>query len=684
MEPPLQSRLSSPAETANSAAVSGAMHRLRALPIRWRILSIATLNIAIAVVFTVIIWNGAQVIASARSDLRESRESDRQLAVLESQAGRLQSLIHRYFTQPDGDLLREITELRKSLLSTLQDRAFVDPLLSASATEVVQATERFVAGFDELRNVQNAIMDTYENQVLAPAREMSGLYAIVEGATTDRNALVWPALSKSRETFSTTLVLTDVFYLQHETDAAAEVMRNLERIESTVPVMLDLADNDLQRGALRAIKARAASWRMGISQLADNLVARSQLLGNAVDGNQAAMASVIERLSNSMRERERMAYDRFENTLGDLYAGIAVAVALSVSISILIGLAIARSIVRPLRGLMNTMDAIVSGHYGQTAEDLDARDEIGEMARAVEVFRANAIAKRQTELDLKASKENAEDALRDLQEAQRSLIEAEKFAALGGLVAGVAHEVNNPVGISLTVASSFARRCAQFSDEIREGAVRRSKLEEFIAGSHEAAKQLVTNLNRAADLIQSFKQVAVDRSDAERRVFNLREATEQMMVSLRPALKHSLVWLSVDVPEEISLKSYPGPYGQVLTNLVLNALAHAFPDKRAGTLRLSARKIGTDQVEIEFADDGVGMSEEVQRRAFEPFFTTRRNRGGTGLGLHIVYNLVTRRLGGSLRLESQPGHGTVFRIRLPITAPKDEFVDTTLTLAELE
>jgi signal transduction histidine kinase len=684
MEPPLQSRLSSPAETANSAAVSGAMHRLRALPIRWRILSIATLNIAIAVVFTVIIWNGAQVIASARSDLRESRENEVLLALLEAQAGRLQNLIHRYFTQPDGDLLLEITELRKSLTSTLQNRAFVDPLLSASAADVVQATERFVAGFDELRSVQSAIMDTYENQVLAPAREMSGLYAIVEGATTDRNALVWPALSKSRETFSTTLVLTDVFYLQHETDAAAEVMRNLERIESTVPVMLDLADNDLQRGALRAIKARAASWRMGISQLADNLVARSQLLGNAVDGNQAAMASVIERLSNSMRERERMAYDRFENTLGDLYAGIAVAVALSVSISILIGLAIARSIVRPLRGLMNTMDAIVSGHYGQTAEDLDARDEIGEMARAVEVFRANAIAKRQTELDLKASKENAEDALRDLQEAQRSLIEAEKFAALGGLVAGVAHEVNNPVGISLTVASSFARRCAQFSDEIREGAVRRSKLEEFIAGSHEAAKQLVTNLNRAADLIQSFKQVAVDRSDAERRVFDLREATEHLVVSLRPALKHSYVWLTVGVPEGIAMNSYPGPYGQVLTNLVLNALTHAFPERRAGALNLSARRTGADQVEVVFSDDGIGMSQDVQRRAFEPFFTTRRNRGGTGLGLHIVYTLVTRRLGGSLRLESEPGRGTVFRIKLPLTAPKDEFVDNTLTLAELE
>jgi signal transduction histidine kinase len=676
--------LSSNAAPAKAAHVLGALDRLRMLPIRWRILSIAILNIAIAVVFTTLIWNGAQVLTAARSDLRASRESDRQLAILESQAGRLQDLIHRYFTQPDADLLQQITELRKSLLGTLQDRAFVDPLLAASAAEVVQATERFVAGFDELRGVQTAMMAAYENEVLTPAREMSGLYAIVEGATTDRNSLIWPTLSKSRESFSTTLVLTDVFYLQHETDTAAEVTRNLERIESTIPVMLDLADNDLQRGALRAIQARAAAWRKGVERLSENFVTRAQLLSDAVDGNQTVMADVIGRLSDSMREREGRAYDRFENTLGDLYAGIAVAVALSVLISILVGLAIARSIVRPLRGLMSTVDAIVSGHYAHTVDDVDAHDEIGEMARAVEVFRTNAIAKRQTELDLKAAKENAEDALRELQDAQRSLIEAEKFAALGGLVAGVAHEVNNPVGISLTVASSFARRCAQFSEEIREGAVRRSKLEEFVAGSHEAAKQLVTNLNRAADLIQSFKQVAVDRSDAERRVFSLREATEQMMVSLRPALKHSLVWLSVDVPEDISLKSYPGPYGQVLTNLVLNALTHAFPDKQAGTLRLTARKLGTDRVEIEFADDGIGMNEEVQRRAFEPFFTTRRNRGGTGLGLHIVYNLVTRRLGGSLRLESAPGRGTVFRIRLPLAAPKDEFVDTTLTLAELE
>jgi signal transduction histidine kinase len=324
---------------------------------------------------------------------------------------------------------------------------------------------------------------------------------------------------------------------------------------------------------------------------------------------------------------------------------------------------------------MNAMHAIVLGDYARPVHDVSAADEIGEMARAVEVFRKNAIAKQQAEIELKTSKERAETALHELQEAQRSLIEAEKLAALGGLVAGVAHEVNNPIGISLTVASSFARRCDTFSEEVRSGAIRRSRLDEFIGGSQEAAKQLVANLNRAADLIQSFKQVAVDRSHAERRFFDLKESTEQIIASVRPALKRSAITLTVDIPDEVTMDSYPGPYGQVLTNLILNSLMHGFPDKQAGTMRLSARRLDADRLELQFEDNGIGMSDDVQRRAFEPFFTTRRSRGGTGLGLHIVYSLVTRRLGGRLRLESEQGRGTTFRIRLPLVAPNEDYVD---------
>jgi signal transduction histidine kinase len=647
------------------------LEAMRALPIRWRILLIAALNTIVAIICAGVIWDGAGDLTLARNELRQSRESDRLLVLLETQVANLQNLIHRYFTQPNDDLLQQITILRDTLLGTLVNRASNDPILKRSAEDLMQATERFVTGFSDLRNVQSAISTSYENQVLKPAHEMAGLYAILED-TARTGDLILPALNKSRESFSTTLVLTNVFYLTPTREAAEVVSKNLETIEATIPVMMDLADNDLQRGALGALGYRAVSWRLGIAQLSESFAIRTRLLREAIDGNQVAMSSTIDSLSKSIRERDQGAYERFEQTMQEVYVRIAIVAVLALSISVLVGLAIAASIVRPLRDLMSAMRAIVAGDYARPVRDVAARDEIGAMARAVEVFRENAIAKLAAEKELKASKERAESALRELQETQKSLIEAEKLAALGGLVAGVAHEVNNPVGISLTVASSFARRCERFAEEVSDGQIRRSKLDEFIAGSKEAAKQLVANLNRAADLIQSFKQVAVDRSHTERRLFDLAESTDQIVVSLRPALKRSAISLTVDVPPDIQMDSYPGPYGQVLTNLVLNSLAHAFPDRSAGTMRISARRIGTEQVEVQFADDGIGMSEDVQRRAFEPFFTTRRSRGGTGLGLHIVYNLITRPLGGRLRLESEPGRGTIFVIRLPLVAPKSE------------
>jgi signal transduction histidine kinase len=184
----------------------------------------------------------------------------------------------------------------------------------------------------------------------------------------------------------------------------------------------------------------------------------------------------------------------------------------------------------------------------------------------------------------------------------------------------------------------------------------------------------VTNLLHAGELIQSFKQVAVDRSAADRREFDLGEGTTQIVASLRPVLKQAPITLVVDCAEGLLMDSYPGPYGQVITNLFLNAVTHAFPGGRPGCVIIETRALGDNEVEVIVTDDGVGMTEDVCRQAFDPFFTTRRSEGGTGLGLHIIHNLVTQRLGGRLMLDSEPGRGTVFKLVLPRQAPAESGV----------
>ncbi|MEN3348503.1 MAG: hypothetical protein V7632_2138 [Bradyrhizobium sp.] len=278
--------------------------------------------------------------------------------------------------------------------------------------------------------------------------------------------------------------------------------------------------------------------------------------------------------------------------------------------------------------------------------------------------------RKRSERELRAARDAAEQALHHLQETQASLIEAEKLAALGRLVAGVAHEINSPVGTSLTVASVLEQKCADFAAEAARGKLKRSSLSDFIEVVESASSLLVGNLKRAADLVQSFKQVAVDRSYSERRRFDLCEVTEQVLSNLRPALPKNSLALDVDLGPGLAMDSYPGPFGQVLTNLFVNAVAHAFPDGQGGTITIRLRASGLDRVEILFADNGCGMGGEVRRQAFDPFFTTRRDNGRIGLGLHIVHNIVTNRLGGELHLDSTPGMGTSMRITLPRVAPQ--------------
>ncbi len=642
---------------------------LRAIPIRWRILSIAALNSAVVLVLAAMIWNGAQVLRSAWDDVRQVRQSDQVLALLESETSRLQNLIHRYINQPSPEFFAEILLLREAILGTLTTRASTDPMLSGSVDELERVTERFLDGFGELRTVQAAISKTYEEQVLGSTRDMAGLYSIIEGATGHRDAPIWPELGKSREAFTATLVAANGYYSSQSPASAEEARRNIDTIDKTVPEMAGLADNDLQRMALERLKDRTGALREGLTKLSEQLASRTELLRNSIDASQAETIGAIDELSVKMRQREQKAQETFDRTLDDISRRVLSIAVIFLGIILTAGVMIALSIRLPLHQIISAMQAITSGDYDRQVQGTAARDEVGAMARAVEVFRESAIAKRATEDELRASKEQAEGALLELRAAQQNLIDAERLAALGGLVAGVAHEVNNPIGISLTVASSFARRSEMFEAELKsDSQLRRSQLEDFVRASRDASQQLVANLHRAGELIQSFKQVAVDRSHAERRQFSLSEATDQIIASLRPVLKKAVISLSVDVPPGLVIDGYPGSYGQILTNLILNAANHAFVDGRSGTISIAARARGPDDIEIIFADDGAGMTPDVQRQAFDPFFTTRRNEGGTGLGLHIVYNLVTQQLGGRMMLDSRLGQGTTFRIIMPKTA----------------
>ena len=263
--------------------------------------------------------------------------------------------------------------------------------------------------------------------------------------------------------------------------------------------------------------------------------------------------------------------------------------------------------------------------------------------------------------------EDLEQALQDLRMAQAQLVQSEKLASLGSLVAGVAHEINTPVGVGVTAASTLQDWAERLEQRHQEGGVSPAELESFVAVARESTQILLKNLQRAADLIQSFKQVAVDQASGERRRFALRNYIEEVLLSLAPRLNRSPHRVSVECPPGLVVDTYPGALAQILTNLIGNSLAHGFPPGRTGAIRITARS-DRDDVVLRYADDGVGIPPENMPHIFDPFFTTKRGTGGSGLGLHIVYKLATQTLGGSIAADDNAGHGVAFELRFPATA----------------
>jgi len=259
-------------------------------------------------------------------------------------------------------------------------------------------------------------------------------------------------------------------------------------------------------------------------------------------------------------------------------------------------------------------------------------------------------------------------ALKELKETQHTLVEREKMASLGGLVAGIAHEVNTPIGIAVTAASHLDEAARRLVDDFAAGKLGRQRFEQFVQSLGEGCRLILGSLERARQLIASFKQVAVDQSSEQRRDIDLATTLDEILFSLQPSYRRGPYEVSCDCPQGIHMDTFPGALFQIISNFINNSLLHAFPDGRGGRMTVSARAEG-DFVTLQYRDDGIGMAEAIAARAFEPFFTTKRGSGGSGLGLHLVYNLVTQLLGGTIQLQRPVEGGVEFVLRLPRRAP---------------
>lgn len=305
------------------------------------------------------------------------------------------------------------------------------------------------------------------------------------------------------------------------------------------------------------------------------------------------------------------------------------------------------------RRLLSWSNAIITNARGELEYMIGTGIDITERKRA--------------EQALIVANEKLSRSVEHLQQTQSQLVQAEKMAALGALVAGISHEINTPLGIGVTSATALQEDLMALQREFEGGTMKRSTLERFIRHGAEGFDILVRNLMRAAELIRSFKQVAVDQSSDEWRKLDLAEYVDEIILSLQPRFKTRPVQVLNRCAPGLRVVTHPGAIYQILSNLIINALIHAFEPDQAGTVSITAVQVG-DEIHLECADDGKGIAADIQDRIFDPFFTTRRGSGGSGLGLHIAFNLVVGTLNGVIDLDKHVERGTTFRIRFPLNA----------------
>ena len=774
-------------------ALSSAPSRIRKLPVGWRMALPLVFNLAVFAILSGVIWQAGRVLEHHWTELMRVADGDRLLEDIEADAERSKNLIYRYLDQPNDGTLAEINRINQQTQNHVVEAGATSETETAHDLELVgEASRQLFAGFEMLRQTNARNHDLYGNKILLLVREISDLYSLLDQNTHSASNLQWPILTKSREAFTAALLSMNTHYHRGDQAGLAQSARDISAIARSAPVMRDTAQTELDRAAVIALATRIEALGKDVNALSQGLATQARLLDAAVGEPEARLSAAIHRLMTVERRHQSEAHHRFYLSLARVGGAVVVIGVAFIAVSFTVSLVIARSVANPIADLVVAMAAVAGGDYHRGIPGLNESDEIGVMARALEVFQRNAKNKqrleqemeaqerrwrtvlenspvgisivatdtleqlylnprslemlgatseaealavpvagtfveagvvdevalralqqggvdgfevercrpdgstwwcalhlrhieiddrqafivwqyditerRKVEADLRAAKERAEAALAELKAARQTLVQSEKMAVLGGLVAGITHEISTPLGINVTTASLLHEESSRLSARLEGGTLRRSDLSQFLALALESSEMLLANCRRASQLIKGFKQVAVDQSSEERRTFTLRTYIDEVLISLGPQLKNPRIGIVVNCPEGLTVDSFPGPLAQVLTNFIINSLSHAFSPEQSGHMTITVTNPDPKTVELVYADDGRGIAQDVLPHIFEPFFTTNRAGGGSGLGLNIVEKLVRQRLGGNIAASSQPGQGTRFTVRFPRVA----------------
>jgi signal transduction histidine kinase len=261
--------------------------------------------------------------------------------------------------------------------------------------------------------------------------------------------------------------------------------------------------------------------------------------------------------------------------------------------------------------------------------------------------------------------EELKQTLVKLDTTETTLMQNEKMASLGELVAGVTHEINTPVGLSLTGITHFSDIARNLEKLYKDKNLSQEEFEGFIKTSNELATTITINLKKAADIIRNFKTVAIDQTNIEKRDFNVKQYTKQILLSLRNKTKQLNIDFQIECDDDLVIHSIPGFYSQILTNFIMNSIIHGFEDIKNGIIKITVTKVDKS-LHVEYEDNGKGISDENLSSVFQPFFTTKKHKGGSGLGLNIIYKIVTEQLHGKITCKSSENKGVKFDINFPI------------------